>query len=100
MVPLPSALLTCTLQLKNPDTADELPDFQQLADVGGMAPSTIRDGLRQMLPYLAQVSGAEDWGCMWGPGILSVHCGCLHVLLVRPAPSGTACGRCCPTWQQ
>jgi hypothetical protein len=54
------------LQLKNPDTADELPDFQQLADVGGMAPSTIRDGLRQMLPYLAMVSCAEDWGCTWG----------------------------------
>jgi hypothetical protein len=56
MISLPSAFLNCTLQLKNPDTADELPDFQQLADVGGMAPSTIRDGLRQMLPYLAMVS--------------------------------------------
>ncbi|WIA14308.1 hypothetical protein OEZ85_002840 [Tetradesmus obliquus] len=40
-------------KLRFPDTADELPDFQRLADVGGMAPSTIRDGFRQMLPYLA-----------------------------------------------
>jgi hypothetical protein len=46
----------CALQLRFSDTADELPDFQRLADVGGMAPSTIRDGFRQMLPYLATVS--------------------------------------------
>jgi hypothetical protein len=52
-------LLFCCLQLRFPETADELPDFQRLADVGGMAPSTIRDGFRQMLPYLSVVS----WGC-------------------------------------
>jgi hypothetical protein len=56
--------LSCSLQLKNPDTAEELPDFQDLAEVGGMAPSTIRDGLRQMLPYLAMVSCAGGAECL------------------------------------
>jgi hypothetical protein len=34
----------------------EVPTFTRLSEVGGMAPSTIRDGFKQMMPWLVVVS--------------------------------------------
>lgn len=47
-------------QIKRPDSSEEPPDFTRLAEVSGMAPVTIRDAFRQMLPYFATVRERES----------------------------------------
>ncbi|KAF8063772.1 cabII-1 [Scenedesmus sp. PABB004] len=41
-------------KLKHPDSGEEALDFMTLAEASGMAPQTIRDGFRVMLPYMVQ----------------------------------------------
>lgn len=43
------------LQIKKPDSDLQVPDFEALAEIGGMAPQTIRDAFKQMLPYFRKV---------------------------------------------
>jgi hypothetical protein len=44
-------------QLKHPDTRDAVPSWEALSEVTGMAPATMRDCYRSMLPFLVVVSG-------------------------------------------
>lgn len=61
----------CLPQLKNPDSSDPVPSWEKLSTASGMAPNTIRDCYRQVLPYLATVSqfvppvaGRRQHACM------------------------------------
>lgn len=42
-------------QLKQPESGLTVPEFEQLAEIGGMAPQTIRDAFKQMLAYFRKV---------------------------------------------
>jgi len=57
-------VLLCVVvsQLKNPEGNDPAPSWDKLSDASGMAPNTIRDCYKQLLPYLATVSSGEHAG--------------------------------------
>lgn len=55
------------MQLQHPDSAERMVTWEQLSSSSGMAPNTIRDCYKMMLPYLARVSnsGATKF-VFWG----------------------------------
>lgn len=46
------------LQLQNPNSDETMVTWEQLSASSGMAPNTIRDCYKMMLPYMAVVSAA------------------------------------------
>jgi alpha-beta hydrolase superfamily lysophospholipase len=52
-------------QLKHPDSRDAVPSWDQLAEVSGMAPDTIRQCYKSMLPYFMAVSGGGKVVVLW-----------------------------------
>jgi hypothetical protein len=54
-------------QLQNPNSDEAMVTWEQLSASSGMAPNTIRDCYKMMLPYLAVVSALLlEEGCQGG----------------------------------
>lgn len=86
------------LQLQNPNSDETMVTWEQLSASSGMAPNTIRDCYKMMLPYMAQVSaallhvravsGQELW-CSW------CIAGALFASVLRPNAVHVCCCCCC-----